>query len=173
MNRRNAIKNLSLATGGLISLPFWMTACHMSDKDSHFSSFSPLEQAALAAVADTIIPAGPSIGALSVGVDKFLQKVLDDCYEPAVVGNVKKQLAAIDVQAKAAHGQLFAACNARQRQAFVLNGLNSANKEEKDAYSLLKSETIRGFNTSQQVMEGYLHYKVAPGHYYGGVTIKS
>ena len=37
----------------------------------------------------------------------------------------------------------------------------------------MKSETIRGFNTSQQVMEKYLHYKVAPGHYHGCVNVNT
>ena len=38
---------------------------------------------------DTIIPAGDSIGALSVGVDKFLQKLIDKCYDSKVQENVK------------------------------------------------------------------------------------
>jgi hypothetical protein len=37
----------------------------------------------------------------------------------------------------------------------------------------MKSETIRGFNTSQEVMQDYLHYQVAPGHYYGCIDIKA
>ena len=37
----------------------------------------------------------------------------------------------------------------------------------------MKSETIRGFNTSQKVMQEYLGYKVAPGHYYGSVDVKA
>jgi Gluconate 2-dehydrogenase subunit 3 len=85
MNRRSAVKNLAIATGGLISLPFWMTACRFTDKQDHFSSFTPAEQVTLAAIADTIIPAeAGGVGALSVGVDKFLQKIIDDCYEKPV-----------------------------------------------------------------------------------------
>src|SRR5579872_1614114 len=98
MNRRHAVQKLVIASGGLISLPFWMTACHMSDTDTHLSTFSSTEQAMLAAIVDTIIPAGPAkagtggvatIGALSVGVDKFLQKLIDDCYEKPAQDNVK------------------------------------------------------------------------------------
>jgi hypothetical protein len=55
----------------------------------------------------------------------------------------------------------------------VLKGLGSADKDTKDCFTLLKSETIRGFTTSQQVMEKYLNYKVAPGHYYGCVTLQT
>jgi hypothetical protein len=50
---------------------------------------------------------------------------------------------------------------------------HSTNKAEKDFFDLIKSETIRGFNTSQKVMQEYLGYKVAPGHYYGSVDVKA
>ncbi len=147
MNRRSTITNPAVATGGWITLPFWMTACRISDKAVHYSSFSTAEQATLAALTDTIIPVGPSIGALSARVDKFLQKMIDDCYGKSVQDKVKKQLAVVEAS--------FAAATARQRKEILLKGLGSASKDEKDFFTLLKSETIRGFNISQRVMEGY------------------
>ena len=89
MDRRKAIKNLAIVSGGLITLPQWMVSCGISDTTIHQTSFSIAEQKILASVADTIIPPGNSIGALSVEVDKFLQKLIDDCYEKDVQGNVK------------------------------------------------------------------------------------
>jgi len=192
MDRRHAITHLTLAAGGLITLPFWMTACRMSDKDTHLSGFTPNEQATLAGIADAIIPGGSAVargggaagaagtasdagapGALSVGVDKFLQKLIDDCYEPPAKENVRKQLAALDEAAKSAYGHSFAAATLEQRQAVVRQWAASTDKDQKDFVTLMKGETIRGFNTSQKVMEDYLHYKVAPGHYYGCIDIKA
>ena len=173
MNRRNAVKNLAIASGSLISLPFWMGACGISDSDTHPSSFSKSEQNLLAKITDTIIPAGSSIGALSVGVDKFLQKLIDDCYEKPVQENVKKQLQALDASANEGFGKSFANCTQQQRQEALLKFSGSTIKEEKDFFDLMKTETIRGFNTSQKVMQDYLHYKVAPGHYYGCVNVKA
>ena len=178
MNRRSAVKNLVIASGGLITLPVWMVSCGISDKDSHLSSFSLAEQDLLAKLTDTIIPAGNpiatgSIGALSVGVDKFLQKLIDDCYEKPVQDNVKKQLQVLDASAKAGYGKSFAACTQQQRQEALLKFSGSTIKEERDFFELMKNETIRGFNTSQKVMQDYLHYKVAPGHYYGCVNVKA
>src|SRR5882762_3859387 len=205
MNRRNAVRNLAIASGGLITLPFWMSACNTDDKNAgkdapdstHRTSFSADQQEILAKITDAIIPPGPatassaaaggtpsaagtssaaapnaaeaadaSIGALSAGVDKYLQKFIDDCCEPAVQQNVKKQLLALDASAKNAHGNSFTGCTLPQRQALLLNRQDSASKDEKDFFGLMKTETIRGFNTSQKVMEDYYHYKVAPGHYY-------
>jgi acyl CoA:acetate/3-ketoacid CoA transferase len=173
MDRRTAAKKLAIAAGGLITLPFWMTACGVSDRNTHLSTFSPAQQDMLAKIVDTIIPAGSSIGALSVGADKYLQKLIDDCYEKPVQDNVKKQLQALETSADAAYGKSFAGCTQQQRQEMLLKWSHSQVKEEKDFSDLMKTETIRGFNTSQKVMEDYFGYKVAPGHYYGCVTIKA
>jgi Gluconate 2-dehydrogenase subunit 3 len=185
MDRRHAITHLTLAAGGLITLPFWMTACHLSDTTTHFSSFSAAEQGTLAGMVDAIIPAGgvwaPGTcgtaagppGALAVGVDKFLQKLIDDCYESHAKESVRKQLAALDEAAKSAYGHSFAAGTPEQRQVILRQWAASGDKDQKDFLTQMKSETIRGFNTSQKVMEDYLHYKVAPGHYYGCIDIKA
>src|SRR4029079_12309312 len=101
MDRRKAIKNLAIVSGGLITLPQWMVSCGVSDTTIHQSSFSVAEQRILGSITDTIIPAGNSIGALSVGVDKFLQKLIDDCYEKGAQDNVKTQLKSLEGSAKA------------------------------------------------------------------------
>src|SRR6185503_4089531 len=110
-------------------------------------------------ITDTIIPAGNSIGALSVGVDKFLQKLIDDCYEKDVQANVKAQLKALETSAQSIHKKLFADCIQSQREELLLKLSTSEVKAEKDFFDLVKSETIRGFNTSQKVMTEYLNYK--------------
>jgi len=173
MDRRKAIKNIAIVSGGLITLPQWMVSCGLSDTTIHQTSFSIAEQKILASVADTIIPAGNSIGALSVGVDKFLQKLIDDCYEKDVQDNVKTQLKGLDDSAKAINKKSFADCTQAQRVELLLKLSASENKEAKDFFNLIKSETIRGFNTSQKVMQEYLGYKVAPGHYYGSIDVKT
>jgi hypothetical protein len=171
MNRRNALKGLTIVSGSLISLPAWMVSCGISDNNTHHSGFDSTEQQLLAATADTIIPAGSAVGALSVGVDKFLQKLIDDCYEQPIQDNVKKQLHALDRYAKAAHDKAFAGCTQQQREKLLMKFADSKDKDEKDFFLLVKTETIRGFNTSQKVMEDYLGYKIAPGHYKGCITV--
>ncbi len=173
MNRRKAVNNLAIAAAGLIILPQWMISCGISDTSSHSTSFSISEQKTLASITDTIIPPGNSIGALSVETDKYLQKLIDDCLEKEVKDNVKIQLKSIEANAEKQHGKSFADCTQKQREELLLKFASSENKQEKDFFNLIKTETIRGFNTSQKVMKEYLGYKVAPGHYYGCVNIKS
>jgi hypothetical protein len=173
MNRRKVLKQLAIATGALITLPPWMTSCGISDSNVHASSFSSTEQQLLASVCDTIIPAGNAIGALSVGVDKYLQKLIDDCYEKDVQENVKRGLHDLEKSAKTKFKSSFVDCSQPQRQELLLAVSSSNIKTEKDFITLIKSETIKGFNTSQKVMQDYLNYKVAPGHYYGCVDVKA
>lgn len=173
MNRRDILKQLLVASGGLIALPSWASEWTARDLSTHHSSFSFAEQETLAAVADTIIPAGDSIGALSVEVDKFLQKLFDKCYEKEVQDNIKQQLEGLEASARSACNSPFAACSQSQRVEMLTKLSSSEKKSEKEFFNLIKSETIRGFNTSKEVMSKYLKYKVAPGYYYGCVDVKA
>lgn len=159
------------ASGALVALPAWADGWTISDLKTENSLFSQTGLDLLSSVADTIIPAGNSIGALTVGVDKFLLKLFSNCYEIEIQENIKKQLETLDASAQQTHGKAFASCDQNQRQELLLKFSVSENKSEKDFFDLVKSETIRGFTTSKEVMLGYLDYKVVPGHYYGCVDV--
>lgn len=172
MNRRTYLKKVMAASAGLAALPSWANGWTTAVIGGG-SSFSVDEQHLLAGVADTIIPAGNSIGALSVGVDKFLQKLFDNCYEKEVRENIKLQLINLESGARSNYGKSFSECDQIQRQDLLLMRAGSENKAEKDFFDLVKSETIRGFSTSREVMLDYLKYKVVPGHYYGCIDVNS
>ena len=161
------------ATGGLVALPTWARNWTVGVVTKLPSSFSAMEQEILASVADVIIPPGNSIGALSVGVDKFLQKLIANCYEEDVQQNVNKQLSALDTSARNTFGNAFTNCDQSQRQALLTKLAGSEDKNEKDFFTLMKSETIRGFNTSREVMLQFLNYKILPGHYHGCVDVNA
>ena len=145
----------------------------MSDHPTFLSGFNSEEQEILAKICDTIIPPGNSIGAISVGLDKYLIKLIDDCFEPDIQSNVKKQLHALQSSGTANDVKSFTKLSHELRLQ-ALNKLSvSTNKDEQEFFKLIKSETIRGFSTSQKVMVNYLGYKTAPGHYYGSVNVKS
>lgn len=172
MNRRGLLKRLAMVSGGLAVLPPWAIAWE-PDQFNHSRIFTKPEQMGIAAVADTIIPSGKDPGALDVGVDKFLVKLFEDCYEPEVQDNISRQLAALDIAAKDQHQLLYGQCSQPQREALLLALSQSANKQEKEFFDLIKSETIRGYSTSKTVMVNYLKYKVVPGHYHGCVTVNN
>lgn len=160
MKRRKAIKALLAASGGAIVLPFWMQGCGNREKGG--------DAGMLTAVVDTIIPAGKngSPGAVELGVDRFVERLIADCYEQQVQDSVRKQLTVLE-------GKGFLPASREERQRLLSALAGSADRNEKDFFSLMKKETIRGYNTSQKVMEDYFHYTVAPGHYYGCVAVKA
>ena len=184
MNRRNTLKTLAAATGGIAGLSLIEWKWHVVEDYLNPTFFSRKEQEVLTAIADTIIPAGPGkpavdtgepkmIGALSTGTEKYLMKLLERCYEKEVQDNVKIQLAAVEASAEGQFDSSFAGCTQAQREELLMARAASEVKEEKDFFDLMKSETIRGFTTTQEVMVDYLEYKIAPGFYNGCAEVKA
>lgn len=171
MNRRETIKTMMAASGSLIALPSWAEGWDQAQVRQHGSSLPVLTQETLTSVVDTIIPPGNAIGALSVGVDKFLQKLIENCYEKEIQDNVRTQLESLEGSARSLYGKSFKECDQQQREGLLLKFAQSQNTAEADFFKLIKSETIRGFNTSREVMVKYLHFRQVPGHYHGCVDV--
>ena len=159
-----------LLSSGLISLPAWAYGWKVKDVAGSTLLLAATEQEILTAVVDAIIPQGNSIGALAVGVDKYLQKLLKDCYDTDTQDNVKKQLNILEAMSVTAYGKSFASADQLQRQDLLLK-MSSEEQDKKDFFNLMKSETIRGYNTSKEIMGDHLKYKVIPGHYKGCVDV--
>lgn len=170
MDRRNTLKRLMAASGGLIALPSWAHGWTVGEL-TFDSSFSLKEQELLTAVSDTIIPAGDAIGAKSVGVDKFLLKLIEDCYPPEVLDNIKTQLNGLDASARSEYGKAYIDCDQAEREELLLRRSTTEDPSQKDFFDFMKSETIRGFRTSKEVMTEYFDYKVVPGFYNGCVDV--
>lgn len=173
MNRRNLIKNLTLGSVGLVSLPAWANNGWSAEEIILPSLFEDTEQELLAAVADTIIPQGDAIGALSVKTDKFLQRLFADCYEKEVQDNIKTQLLALEQAAQEVYSKPFSLCSQAEKEELLLQRATSDDQSQKDFFDLVKRETIRGFRTSREVMMKYQGYIMAPAHYFGCVDLNS
>lgn len=176
MNRRDSLKNIAAGTIGLAAFSYFLSCkgtTESSDtavaEESDF--FNEEERTILASIADTIIPAGASIGALSVGTDKFLERLFEKCYEKDTQDNIKAKFAILNTKAQKLYGNSFSECNQKQREGLLLEFSTSEDEHEKDFFDLMKAETIRGFRTSEEVMVKYLKYEIAPGRYNGCVDI--
>ncbi len=173
MNRRNTLKNLLLSSGALVGLPAWANGWTLEVVSGRESSFLNGHVEMLSSIVDTILPAGDEgVGGISVGVDKFLIKLLDRCYETEVQENVKNQIANLESKAQSAYNSSFIACDEVHRVELLNAYAHSENELEKSFFDLLKSESIRGFRTSREVMTKFYKYRVAPGHYHGCVDVE-
>lgn len=172
MNRRNLLKNFLTASGGLVVLPSWANLWDQSGL--HADLFSPAERELLKAVVETIIPDSEDIpGAKALGVDVFLEKLIQECFEKEVQDSITSNLKSLEDYARDAHGKDFMACNAYQRENLLEKFEKSADKLEAEFFKLIKAETIRGYTTSEYVMVNHFNYKVAPGHYHGCVSVNA
>ena len=170
MNRRKTIKNLMLGSVGIVSLPAWAKGWKVDEIDFPLL-YSSDEQEILSAVVDTLIPQGNAIGALSIGVDKYLQRLLADCYESQIQENVRFQLNSLNESAMSAYNKSYSSCTPFERESLLLSRGNSDEMAQKEFFDLMKNETVRGFRTSREVMTKYYDYKVAPGFYHGCVDL--
>lgn len=173
MDRRNALKTLMLASGGMFALPSWAVGWSIDDVTDHNSSFTRLEQELITSIADTIIPSDGTIGALSVGVDKFLVRLIENCFEEDFRDSIKAHLQSLNRAAKNKTGVSFGECAQKQREDIFSTFSSSGNEEEKEFFDFMKNQAIRGFNTSEEVMVNYHDYVMMPGFYNGCVDVKS
>jgi hypothetical protein len=170
MKRRALLQNIILASGALVALPSWAEGWEI--KTLHTRGwFSASESSLIAAVVSTIIPDGKDPGALKVGVDKFLIKLFEDCYTEDNRKSIQAGLLQLDDHAQRNYSTSFISCTQQQKEDILLKMGDSPVKSEKDFFNTLKSETIRGYSTSKEVMVNYFKYKVVPGHWYGCVNV--
>lgn len=186
MKRRIALKNMTLAAGGMMVLPTW--AKGWSRTSVTFQSFLlPQEDELLLAMVDTILPATDIPGAKDLEVHLFVQKMITDCYEPEVQESLKKGLEMVEEMAQQSYGIPFSACNTMQKEELLMKLENpltteispetqsaeNVQQQEYEFFALVKKLTIRGFMTSEYVMTNHTDYSMMPGHFYGCVSATS
>ena len=174
MNRRTTLKKVTLATGSMVILPAWAQGWTRQLLTTINSSFNQAEGQLLAEVADALIPPGQeNVGALSVGVDKFLDRLFSDCYETEVQDKIKLLLAKISEKARNDYGSPFSKCTTPQKHSILEQCACADDEQTSETFELIKSETIRGFRTSKVVLTEYLDYQVIPGHFDGCAQVNS
>ena len=162
-----------LASGGVLAFPTWAHGWKPEVMASYNTTFTDYEIRIISAIADTVIPSNGEIGALSVGVDKFLVGLISRCYEEEFRGEVRFNLQELDDSAKSAHGNGFADCTKEQREKLFLAMSSNGDENDESFFSFMKSQTIRGFETSQEVMVNYHGYVMMPGYYDGNVDVEA
>ena len=172
MKRREALKTLGFAAAGLVALPAWARGWSAENVILSSSIFTQQERALLSSVADTFIPEKDGIGAVPLEVDKFLVRLFDECYEEDVRNNIKFQLGELNRKATNLKGKTFPECTQNERENLLLSFQESDINAEEQFFRLVKFETVRGFRTSEVVMEKYHGYRVAPGRYNGNADVE-
>lgn len=171
MQRRKVLQTLSVSLGSLLVSPAWAKNWREQDLILNKPIFTPNQEELLTEIVSTIIPEGKIVGAASLGVPVFIQKMLADCYEKDVQDSFKNGLLTIEKQAQETYKQSFKQLPTASRIALLNTFQNSAIKEHKDFFTLLKNLTIQGYTSSEYVMVNHWEYEMAPGHFHGCVNV--
>lgn len=171
MKRRDALKNMMLASGGILTLPSWAIGWNADEMGKMNTTFTDYEINLISSIVDIIIPSNGEIGALSVGVDQYLVGLISKCYEEPFRGNIRSKLYQLDDNANDKFNKSFLNCDkTEQTEIFVAM---KSNENNEDFFNFMKSQTIRGFETSEEVMVNYHGFVLMPGFYDGNVDVEA
>lgn len=175
MDRRHLLKQLALITGGAVSLPTWAQNWSLDTLPAFDNTFlSQQQQAVLAELIDVIIPATETPGAKELGVHKFIETMLNDCYDKSDQQKFSQALDEFIANTKKLYGKDFIGLAAKEKVSIVekldKENLESTNQNS-STYSLIKGLTIQGYLYSEYVMKNILKYQLIPGGFKGSVPV--
>ena len=172
MQRRNAIKNLSVAFGSLVALPSW-AANWTPDSVGKISNLSYNDEELLGEIVETIIPETSTPGAKSLKVHQFAMRMINDCYGEAQQKTFKDGLKKAEELAQQTYQKSFTACDTAQRKDLVNKMLDSSDSTSKQFANMIKRLTIQGYTNSEFYMVNVMKFNMAPGFYHGCVPVKA
>jgi len=168
MNRREAVRNLSLILGGVLSSELSAALYGQVLNTGAPVPVSPSQEALLAEAADTVLPTTDTPGAKAAGVEKFIIRVLRDCYRPEAQIRFYEGLARLDAAGRSAQGKGFTELTPAQKHAVLL----AATKTDKAFFLLLKQLTVAGYFTSEIGATKALAYLPIPGKFQGETQLQ-
>lgn len=176
MDRRLAIKNLGMLTGGLLFLP----ACNFSEEKASIVlnrlQITQKQENLLKELVATFIPEGEIPGAKSLGVDNFVWIMVDDSMKEEKQESYINGLKIFDLRVEEFSGKSFTELDLAERIA-ILNDLllldtegenNIQNTEVKDIQNFINTSkyyTVWGYMQSEYIMTEIMPYQLVPGSY--------
>jgi hypothetical protein len=181
MNRRHALRHIALISGGLALIP----SCDFSKEDILAAyenlKITATQKALIAAISDSIIPAGEIKGALDLAVPDFILVMVNDCFTKENQEKFTAGLEAFPEYAEKTAGKKFADLSSKEKETFLLQGIAITGDENTSEGKLLaqvgyflssvKRFTIQGYMASEYIQTEIIPYSLIPGEYNGAVLI--
>jgi hypothetical protein len=168
MNRRDALQHVAILLGGAISAP--VMAGVMGEKTYTGESLRVTldQESLLAEVADIIIPTTNTPGAKAAGVEKFIVRVVRDCYTKEEQKSFYEGLSKLDADSKTKFGKGFSDLDTSQKNEMV----KQTTVDNKPFFLKMKELTVTGYFTSEIGATKALEYLPIPGRFEGCVPLK-
>jgi hypothetical protein len=126
------------------------------------------QAALLAEVADIIIPTTGTPGAKAAGVEKFIVRVVRDCFEKPEQDKFYAGLAKLDADSQAKFGKGFVTIDVAQKNEM----LKQSTVDNKAFFLMMKGLTVTGYFTSEIGATQALEYLPIPGKFEACIPLK-
>jgi hypothetical protein len=170
MKRRFALRQLALATGAAIALPSWAHEWNKENLPKISTILNTPQEVLLGEIADAFIPKTDTPGAKEIGVHKFINVMLTDCYESADQDAFSKTLSLIEAASVKKFKKAFIAITPSQR--IELLKTIEKSKEVPDFFDV-KEAVVTGYLNSEYVMKNLLKYELVPARFDGCFPVKN
>lgn len=172
MNRRSAIKQTALILGYAVSataIAGVMNGCKAEKTIDWTPSFFDKDEAIfINEFSDVILPTTDTPGAKDVGVDQFIDSLINNCYKEEDQKEFRKNLTEFRGTLKKDQGSPFADLSEDQRK----KGLDNIIKSDNKFFNKIRGLVVLGYFTSEQIAENYLNYNPIPGAYDGCIPLE-
>lgn len=136
--------------------------------------FDPDQSALLTRVADVVMPATDTPGAIGAGVDRFIDGLMADWASASTSARVVATLGAIDETARQDLGRAFVECGEGDQAALLgrLAGSASGDDAQVPGFGELRNLILAGYYTSEVGASVELQFELVPGRYLECVPVE-
>ena len=176
MDRRLALKQLALFTGGLMAFP----SCDFS-RENVLAAYEKLQvtdahRDLLARVVETILPGGEIKGAKELNMQDFVLVMANDCLGEEDQSRFIRGLKNFDAYVKKKSGSIFEKMNQETAESSFMAIVDSEDKSEemeelKYFLNTTKRFTLQGYLNSEYFMTEVMPYNMIPGGFQGAKMI--
>ena len=170
IDRREAIRRTALLAGVALA-PDWLEFAVRAQAPAARTYFTTAQGAVLSAAAERILPRTETPGAIDVGVPAFIDRFYGEFMTADDRQLLISALDDIERAARDARKTSFAALAPAQQDAVLRSIAAAQQTRTPSSFGLLRSVTVLGYFTSEQVGRQVLHYDPVPGRYDGCVPI--
>lgn len=184
MNRRDALKGTAMILGYAIAgstVATLMQSCGTGEKLSWTPQILSENQAKiLSSLLDRILPRTDSPGALDVGTDEFIDKILASAFPEKIQKGFAAGLDAFNSSAKSMQGKDFVKLEDSKKDEVIrdfeeksgslpgaLWSYNFADGDEFPFYRMMKELALLGYFHSEKIGKEFLAYDPIPGPFQG------
>ena len=171
MNRRTALKQALLLTGGVLALPSCLIDRQRVSEAAAKLKLEAEDEELLAGVVGAIIPDTDIPGARELKVHDFVLVMAADCLEKTAQEDFANGLKQVDILAREHLGKGFAALSQTEQETLLEEVAGSGPQEARVFLEKTRQYTIRGYLQSQYIMTEVLPYEMVPGTFNGCIAI--